>query len=160
MCILKSLKTAKKIHKAKSLSWNPPPFGPFLAKYDPQTPQKAQNSEKAHWHDWNRHVYGPFEGGDRSQALQAFSGIWIFMKNRWIWWNYIGSPLWNCFWNFFEYFFYFFENHSKNTQQSYAGKFKVPEWFFGSQKQVAHFYPTGCSVARLHCGFIRGRVTY
>ena len=47
---------------------------------------------------------------------------------------------------FWIFFFYFFENHSKNTQQSYAGQFKVPEWFFGSQKQVAHFYPTGCSV--------------
>jgi len=37
----------QKNSQSKKFILKPPPFGPFLAKYDPQTPQKAQNSEKA-----------------------------------------------------------------------------------------------------------------
>ena len=128
----------------KYFFWKMSIFDHFSAKYDPQTPQKGQNSEKAHWHDYNTHVYGPFEGSDRSEELEAFWGIWIIMKKRWIWSIYIGSPLWKLF---FRYFFKFFNFFSKITQKSpnkdMLVNFRFRSGFFDFKSKWPIFTPQG-----------------
>ena len=60
-------------------NWKITILDPFFAKNDPKKPKKAQNSEKARWHDRRRHVDGPF--GDSSwfrhrDLIWLISGMW------------------------------------------------------------------------------------
>ena len=44
-------------------------IGRFFIK---KTPKKAQNSEKAHWHDHSTHVDGPSGDSGMSEELEGF----------------------------------------------------------------------------------------
>ena len=119
-------------------------FSPFWAKNRPKTPKKAQNLEKAHWHDHITHVDGPSGDSGMSEELEGFWGICILVKNHENMWIYIGSPLWKYFFRFFSVFLNLFPEISvKTRRKDFRVKIRSPSDFLNLKSKWPVFTPQG-----------------
>ena len=104
---------------------------PFLVHFWAQKgqfePKKGQKPKKSHWYNQSTHVDGPFGDSSSIRAVntfQYFSDLGKKSRNMHI---YIGSPLWNIFFDFF------FENFIFSLKSAWKDVGTISAWISGSQ---------------------------